>query len=95
VGAAKGTSLLGIRAVIAESYERIHRSNLIGMGVLPLEFMKDESLESLGITGEESFNISGIAEGLKPRKSVSISTANKCFEVVARNHAESAAYRDV
>jgi aconitate hydratase len=58
--AAKGTALLGVRAVIAESYERIHRSNLIGMGVLPLQFPDGESAESLGLTGEETFSISGI-----------------------------------
>ncbi|MDQ6614923.1 MAG: aconitate hydratase [Actinomycetota bacterium] len=60
--AAKGTSLLGVRAVLAESFERIHRSNLVGMGVLPLQF-KDESVESLGLTGEEAYDISGL-EGL-------------------------------
>jgi aconitate hydratase len=59
--AAKGTALLGVKAVIAESYERIHRSNLVGMGVLPLQFMDGESASSLGLTGEESFNISGVA----------------------------------
>ncbi len=58
--AAKGTALLGVRAVIAESYERIHRSNLIGMGVLPLQFPEGTSAESLGLTGEESFTISGV-----------------------------------
>jgi len=58
--AAKGTALLGVRAVIAESYERIHRSNLIGMGVLPLQFPPGETAESLGLTGEESFDISGV-----------------------------------
>ncbi|WP_318152412.1 aconitate hydratase [Brachybacterium huguangmaarense] len=58
--AAKGTMLLGVKAVIAESYERIHRSNLIGMGVLPLQFPQGESAESLGLTGEETFSISGI-----------------------------------
>ncbi len=58
--AAKGTALLGVRAVIAESYERIHRSNLIGMGVLPLQFPDGETAESLGLTGEETFAISGI-----------------------------------
>ncbi|MDG9705447.1 aconitate hydratase [Streptomyces sp. DH37] len=58
--AAKGTALLGVRAVIAESYERIHRSNLIGMGVLPLQFPEGQSAESLGLTGEETFSISGI-----------------------------------
>ncbi|WP_322936483.1 aconitate hydratase [Nocardioides bizhenqiangii] len=60
--AAKGTSLLGVKAVIAESYERIHRSNLIGMGVIPLQFPEGENAESLGLTGEETFSITGIAE---------------------------------
>src|SRR5687767_16030252 len=59
--AAKGTALLGVRAVIAESYERIHRSNLIGMGVLPLQYQDGESAESLGLTGQETFTIEGIA----------------------------------
>ncbi|WP_227486648.1 aconitate hydratase [Nocardioides malaquae] len=60
--AAKGTSLLGVKAVIAESYERIHRSNLIGMGVIPLQFPEGESADSLGLTGEETFAFSGITE---------------------------------
>ncbi len=60
--AAKGTSLLGVKAVIAESYERIHRSNLIGMGVIPLQFPEGQNAESLGLTGEETFSISGITE---------------------------------
>ena len=58
--AAKGTALLGVRAVIAESYERIHRSNLIGMGVLPLQFPAGESADSLGLDGTETFDISGV-----------------------------------
>jgi aconitate hydratase len=62
--AAKGTVMLGVRAVIAESYERIHRSNLIGMGVLPLQFEPGETRESLGLTGEETYSLSGIAAGL-------------------------------
>ena len=62
--AAKGTNLLGVRAVIAESFERIHRSNLVGMGVLPLQFPEGESAESLGLTGEEEFAIAGVAEPL-------------------------------
>jgi aconitate hydratase len=62
--AAKGTLMLGVRAVIAESYERIHRSNLIGMGVLPLQFEAGETRESLGLTGEETYALGGIAEGL-------------------------------
>ena len=66
--AAKGTRLLGIRAVIVESFERIHRSNLIGMGVLPLEFKDGASRTTLGLTGEETFYILGVAEGLVPGK---------------------------
>src|ERR671926_356723 len=68
--AAKGTALLGVKAVIAESYERIHRSNLIGMGVLPLQFPEGASAESLGLTGEETFSITGVTElndGSTPR----------------------------
>ncbi len=64
--AAKGTRLLGVRAVIAESYERIHRSNLVGMGVLPLQFLPGESAASLGLTGRESYTIAGLAGGLAP-----------------------------
>jgi aconitate hydratase len=60
--AAKGTALLGVKAVIAESYERIHRSNLIGMGVLPLQYPEGETAESLGLTGEETFSFTGITE---------------------------------
>ena len=60
--AAKGTRLLGVRAVIAQSFERIHRSNLIGMGVLPLQFADGDTVESLGLTGKETFTIAGIAE---------------------------------
>lgn len=69
--AAKGTRLLGVRAVIAESYERIHRSNLVGMGVLPLQFKSGESRESLGLTGKETFTIEGVAN-LIPRKELKI-----------------------
>jgi aconitate hydratase len=68
--AAKGTALLGVKAVIVESYERIHRSNLIGMGVLPLQFPQGESAESLGLDGTETFDISGVTalnEGSTPR----------------------------
>jgi aconitate hydratase len=63
--AAKGTNLLGVKAVIAESYERIHRSNLVGMGVLPLQFKTGESAHSLGLTGEEVYDIAGLVDGLK------------------------------
>jgi aconitate hydratase len=61
--AAKGTNLLGVRAVIAESFERIHRSNLIGMGVLPLQFPEGESIDSLGLTGEETFGVGDLQNG--------------------------------
>jgi len=64
--AAKGTALLGMRAVIAESYERIHRSNLVGMGVLPLQFVDGQTRSSLQLNGQETFSISGIAAGLRP-----------------------------
>jgi aconitate hydratase len=70
--AGKGTFMLGIKAVIAESYERIHRSNLIGMGVLPLQFLPGESRESLGLTGEETFGITGIARDLAPGKVLTV-----------------------
>jgi aconitate hydratase len=70
--AAKGTWMLGVRAVIAESYERIHRSNLIGMGVLPLEFPAGQNAASLGLTGEETYSISGIAEDLRPGKQLEV-----------------------
>jgi aconitate hydratase len=66
--AAKGTNLLGIRAVIAESFERIHRSNLVGMGVMPLVFQGDTSWHSLGLKGDETVTIRGIAGDLKPRQ---------------------------
>src|ERR1700687_2518637 len=86
--AAKGTRLLGVRAVIAESYERIHRSNLIGMGVMPLEFQNGENRESLGLTGHELFDFEGIAS-LAPAKSISVRAKSedgktKQFSVIAR-----------
>src|SRR2546422_7792359 len=70
--AAKGTLLLGVRAVLAESFERIHRSNLIGMGVLPLQFLPGESAASLGLTGRETFDIEGVATGLAPGKRLTV-----------------------
>ena len=70
--AAKGPNLLGVKAVIAESYERIHRSNLVGMGVLPLQFMAGENAASLGLTGTEIFAVEGVARDLAPRKEVSV-----------------------
>ncbi|WP_282080389.1 aconitate hydratase AcnA [Aquimarina algiphila] len=86
--AAKGTNLLGVKAVIAESYERIHRSNLVGMGVLPLQFQKGESSESLGLTGEEHFNIEGITQGLSTGKLLNViakmGNNSISFKVIAR-----------
>jgi aconitate hydratase len=73
--AAKGPMLLGVRAAIAESFERIHRSNLIGMGILPLEYAGGENRESLGLTGEETFTISGIAATLQPRMTIDVKAA--------------------
>ncbi|HQW08786.1 MAG TPA: aconitate hydratase, partial [Steroidobacteraceae bacterium] len=87
--AAKGTLLLGVRAVIAESYERIHRSNLIGMGVLPLQYRKGESAAQLGLTGEETYAITGLAgsAGKAPTVRVRATDARgktKEFEAVVR-----------
>jgi len=70
--AAKGPALLGIRAVLAESFERIHRSNLVGMGVLPLQFAEGQSAASLGLTGRETFTIGGLAAGIGPRQEVRV-----------------------
>ncbi|MEV7428972.1 MULTISPECIES: aconitate hydratase [unclassified Nocardioides] len=84
--AAKGTSLLGVKAVIAESYERIHRSNLIGMGVIPLQFPEGQTAESLGLTGEEEFSITGITElneGRTP-KTVKVKAGDVEFDAVVR-----------
>ena len=80
--AAKGTLLLGVKAVIATSYERIHRSNLIGMGVLPLEFVNASDRDTL--TGEEIFSVTGIADGLSPRKELTVTAGEKTFQVRAR-----------
>jgi aconitate hydratase len=74
--AAKGTNLLGVRAVIVESFERIHRSNLVGMGVLPLQFMGGDTRTSLGLTGDDSFTITGVAN-LKPRQEVDVKVTRK------------------
>jgi len=87
--AAKGTLLLGVRAVLAESFERIHRSNLIGMGVLPLEFQNGESAKSLGFTGKETFAIEGLAKDFKPRKALHVTARDKSrkersFTAIAR-----------
>jgi aconitate hydratase len=85
--AAKGSQLLGIRAVIAESFERIHRSNLIGMGVLPLEFAEGESVESLQLTGREVYRISGLptlAEAGSLPRELTVSASGRAFAVRAR-----------
>ncbi|MDD2686789.1 MAG: aconitate hydratase AcnA [Gallionella sp.] len=75
--AAKGTQLLGVKAVIAKSYERIHRSNLVGMGVLPLQFKGSDSVASLNLTGEESFDLVGINDNLKPQQDVTLTITRK------------------
>jgi aconitate hydratase len=87
--AAKGVQLLGVRAVIAESYERIHRSNLVGMGVLPLQFKAGESAASLGLTGREVYHLEGINDDIKPGDEVTVRAVtedqtSKTFRVVAR-----------
>jgi aconitate hydratase len=86
--AAKGPNLLGVRAVIAESYERIHRSNLVGMGVLPLQFAGGESRQRLGITGEEEFTVRGVEAGLKPGQELEVEAGQdgetKRFRVTLR-----------
>jgi aconitate hydratase len=86
--AAKGPKLLGVRAVIAESYERIHRSNLVGMGILPLEFKTGENRETLGLTGTETYEITGVTS-LSPRIDIAVKaktedSKEKKFTVMAR-----------
>jgi aconitate hydratase len=75
--AAKGTLLLGIRAVIAQSYERIHRTNLVGMGVLPLQFLDGQTAESVGLTGRETLTIRGLAAGPEPRSRLTIEVTDE------------------
>ena len=87
--AAKGTILLGVRAVLTESFERIHRSNLVGMGVLPLNFVDGQSRESLGLQGDEVFSITGIAQGLEPGGRVTVTAdhpdrGHTTFEALVR-----------
>ncbi|UCS93168.1 aconitate hydratase AcnA [Echinicola marina] len=91
--AAKGTNLLGIKAVIAESYERIHRSNLVGMGVLPLQYAEGQSAEELGLDGKEKISIKGISDELRPLKKLQVeaekdSGAKVNFEVICRLDSE-------
>jgi aconitate hydratase len=82
--AAKGTKLLGVRAVIAESFERIHRSNLVGMGVLPLQFSDGDTAESLGLTGRETFAIAGLSEGDEVPRELTVKADDKEFTVRVR-----------
>ena len=87
--AAKGTLLLGIKAVLAESYERIHRSNLVGMGVLPLQFLEGQNAASLGLTGQEVLDISGLRDDIRPRTEVTVTAVTpagprRSFKVTAR-----------
>jgi aconitate hydratase len=83
--AAKGTLLLGVKAVIAESYERIHRSNLVGMGVLPLQFLANENRDTLGLTGEETFAITGLAAAIDGgTRRAAVEASGKRFDVQVR-----------
>ncbi|MEN1679384.1 MAG: aconitate hydratase AcnA [Planctomycetota bacterium] len=82
--AAKGTFLLGVRAVLAASFERIHRSNLVMMGVLPLEFQDGATWQSLGLTGEETFEIEGLGDDLEPRQTITVKAGDKTFPATVR-----------
>ena len=87
--AAKGPLLLGVRAAIAESFERIHRSNLVGMGILPLQFMPGENKESLNLTGREIYDIQGLSTGLKPHQEITVNVTREdgstfSFQTIAR-----------
>jgi aconitate hydratase len=87
--AAKGPALLGVRFVIAESFERIHRSNLVGMGILPLQFQPGENPTSLGLTGRETYSVTGPEGGPTPRQTVTVVTRSddgteRRFEAIAR-----------
>ncbi|TAM81957.1 MAG: aconitate hydratase AcnA [Acidobacteria bacterium] len=91
--AAKGTLLLGVKAVLAESYERIHRGNLVGMGVLPLQFLPGQNATSLGLTGEEVFDITGLGEHIQPRSEISVTAVGPggkptSFKAIARLDSE-------
>jgi aconitate hydratase len=86
--AAKGTRLLGVRAVLAESFERIHRSNLVGMGVLPLQFLPGQDAASLGLSGREAYDILGLSDAIAPRSRVTVTAhgdaGDRSFEAVVR-----------
>jgi aconitate hydratase len=99
--AAKGTLLLGVKAVIAESFERIHRSNLVGMGVLPLQFEEGEGVESLGLDGKETYTIEGLSDGLAPNSQLVVRASKRdgsqvVFKVRVRldTEVEAAYYRN-
>jgi aconitate hydratase len=82
--AAKGTKLLGVRAVIAQSFERIHRSNLVGMGVLPLQFKDGDSVESLELTGKETFTIAGLSDAGEVPRELTVKASDTEFQVTVR-----------
>jgi aconitate hydratase len=87
--AAKGTVLLGVRVVVAESFERIHRSNLVGMGVLPCEFADGQTRQTLGLTGFETYRVEGLTDALRPRQRLTMVATGEGgretrFEVMAR-----------
>jgi aconitate hydratase len=91
--AAKGPRLQGVSAAIAESFERIHRSNLVGMGILPLQFLPKENAETLGLDGTETFELTGIAQGLEPHAEIAVKATNSTgdtteFSVEARIDSE-------
>jgi aconitate hydratase len=91
--AAKGTLLLGVKAVLAESYERIHRGNLVGMGILPLQFQPGQNVASLGLTGEEVFDITGLGDHIQPRSEISVTAVGpdgtkKSFKAIVRLDSE-------
>ena len=90
--AAKGTALLGVKAVLAESFERIHRANLIGMGVLPLAFERGQSIESLGLAGDEEFRFDGVSEGVLHGTPIRVTATGAnvvTFDVIAQIFTES------
>ena len=82
--AAKGTFLLGVKAVVATSYERIHRSNLVGMGVLPLQFIDRATHESLGLSGEESYSVIGLSDSIQPGQELILKADGKEIPVLCR-----------
>jgi aconitate hydratase len=94
--AAKGTFLLGVKAVVVASFERIHRSNLVGMGVLPLQFMNGETHESLGLSGSETFSVLGLNDGLQPQQQLILKADDQEIPVLCRldNKVEIEYYRN-